>query len=77
MKKEYRCCICKKETKYKPIRIVLQKHDNKETYGRYHNIKNYDFCKKCFLKLYSWLKSERNLNSDKSYTNGNESIKRN
>lgn len=54
--KIYECCICHKVLTYKPIRLVKQIHDNKERYGAYHNIFNYDFCYKCYEKFDNWLK---------------------
>ena len=55
--KRYSCCICHKELiNYKPIRLVKQVHDEKNLYGAYHNIKNYDFCKECYLKFNHWIK---------------------
>ena len=56
VKKIYKCCLCGQVlVDYKPIRLVKQLHDNKVPYGAYHNIKNYDFCKKCYAKLDNWL----------------------
>lgn len=31
-----------------PIRLVKQLGDNRETYRAFHNIENYDFCKRCY-----------------------------
>ena len=55
MKKVYKCCICKKELDYKPIRLIKQKHNNIKPYGRYKNIKCYDFCKRCYQSIQKWL----------------------
>lgn len=61
MQKQYKCCICHTVLEeYKPIRLVKQLHDSKETYGRYHNIKNYDFCKECYKRFSTWIKKHRN-----------------
>ena len=46
----------KELTNYKPIRLVKQVHDEKSPYGKYHNMKNYDFCKECYLKFNHWIK---------------------
>lgn len=55
--KRYSCCICHKElTNYKPIRLVKQVHDEKVPYGKYHNMKNYDFCKECYARFNHWIK---------------------
>lgn len=54
--KIYKCCICHKVLKtLKPIRLVKELHDNRETYGKYHVIKNYDFCEKCYGAFDRWL----------------------
>lgn len=55
MKKIYKCCICHNELDYKPIRLVKQINDNKETYSAYHNKANYDFCKECYKRFNNWL----------------------
>lgn len=55
-RKIYYCRICKKRLDYRPIRLVKQLHDNKETYGMYHMVENYDFCYKCYEKFDNWLK---------------------
>lgn len=59
MKKIYKCCICHKKLEEKPIRLVKQKHDNKETYGAYHNVANYDFCKICFKTFAFWINKHK------------------
>lgn len=59
IKKIYKCCICHKVLDYKPIRLVKQLHDNKETYGAYHNITNYDFCKSCYQRFNNWIKKHK------------------
>lgn len=61
MKKVYRCCICHKKLDYKPIRLVKQLHDGKETYGAYHNIMNYDFCPKCYKAFDNWLNKHKDV----------------
>ena len=53
--KEYYCCICKKKLDYKPIRLVKQIHDNKEDYGKYSNVFNYDFCDGCYKTFDKWI----------------------
>lgn len=58
-RKEYNCCICNKLLDYKPIRLVKQLYDNKETYGAYHNMHNYDFCIECYEKLEKVLNKKR------------------
>lgn len=54
--KIFTCCRCKKVLKYKPIRLVKQEYDGKETYGRYWNIHNYDFCPKCYAIFDNWVR---------------------
>lgn len=58
--KEYYCCICHKKLEQKPIRLVKQLHDNKETYGAYHNKQNYDFCKGCYAVFNKWITKHKN-----------------
>ncbi len=59
-RKVYRCCICHAILEdYKPIRLVKQLHDNKETYGAYHNKANYDFCKRCYAIFNNWIRKHK------------------
>lgn len=59
-KKIYKCCICHEVLEgYKPIRLVKQLHDNKETYGAYHNKSNYDFCKRCYGIFNNWIRKHK------------------
>ena len=53
--KEYYCCICKKKIEQKPIRLVKQIHNNKECYGKYSNVFNYDFCNGCYKTFDRWI----------------------
>ena len=55
-RKEYRCCICHSVIETRPIRLVKQLHDMKETYGAFHNYHNYDFCRRCYSKFNNWVK---------------------
>lgn len=51
-RKQYVCFYCGKQlNRYYPIRIVVKEHEDKETYGNYISIANYDFCKPCFKKV--------------------------
>ena len=54
-RKVYQCCICKTKLDYKPIRLVKQVHDNKESYGRYNNVCSYDFCNSCYKTFNNWI----------------------
>ena len=63
--KIYKCCICHQTLKEKPIRLVKQLHDNKECYGRYMNVHNYDFCKKCYMKFNNWIKKHEVKNGER------------
>lgn len=56
-KKEYKCCRCHKVLTKKPIRLVKQVYDNKEFYGRYLNMHNYNFCVECYKVFDKWVKS--------------------
>lgn len=59
-RKVYYCCVCHKTfNNSHPIRLVKQLHDEKETYGAYHNERNYDFCNDCFRALMLFLKKRR------------------
>lgn len=54
MKKIFKCAICHKEIK-RNNRLLHQKYDGKETYGKFNNVKNYDFCDKCFKSFQCWI----------------------
>lgn len=58
--KDFYCCICKQKLSYKPIRLVKQIHDNKECYGKYIKVHNYDFCRKCYNTFDKWVKKYNN-----------------
>lgn len=54
--KIYKCCICHIVLKdYKPYRLVKQVWDGPYG-GRYMNIHNYDFCKKCYIVFDRWIR---------------------
>ena len=56
MKKEYKCCKCGKVlVDYKPSRYVKQFYNTDTGYKQYKNIKHYDLCKVCNMKLKKWL----------------------
>lgn len=56
-KKIYICCICHNIIMFsKPIRLVHQVNDDKQTYRKFHNIANYDFCPRCFKTFKDWIK---------------------
>lgn len=56
-RKVYECCICHKIMQdTRPIRLVEQHHDNKETYGSFVYVRNHDFCRQCFSKFIAWIK---------------------
>ena len=50
MKKIYKCCICHKILKEKPIRLVKQEYGIRR-YNQYTNVKTYDFCTKCYTPI--------------------------
>ena len=54
MKKEYKCCICKKVLDYKPIRLIRQEYYCKK-YNQYAPIERYDFCKECYDYIENYL----------------------
>ena len=54
--KVFRCCRCHKILDKKPIRLVKQLYDNKEVYGKYINMHNYDFCPSCYKVFDNWVK---------------------
>lgn len=54
--KTFRCCRCHKILDKKPIRLVKQLYDNKEVYGKYIHMHNYDFCPSCYKLFDKWLK---------------------
>lgn len=56
-RKIYTCCICHNMIMLsKPIRLVHQVNDDKDTYRRFHTINNYDFCPRCFKTFKDWIK---------------------
>ena len=54
--KTFTCCICHKILDKKPIRLVKQLYDNKEVYGQYIKVHNYDFCPSCYKLFDDWVK---------------------
>lgn len=66
MKKIYKCCICHRILDYKPIRLVKQLNDGKETYNAYHNQANYDFCIRCYKKFDNWINKHKEGAEDDS-----------
>lgn len=59
MRKLYDCYKCGKIlTEYKPIRYVKQFYNTNIGYKQYKNIKHYDLCKTCNMKLKHWLEGE-------------------
>lgn len=56
LKKEYKCCICKKklDENNMPIRLVKMEYGTK-TYNQYSYIEKYDFCNRCYGTFNKWL----------------------
>lgn len=56
LKKEYKCCICKKklDENNMPIRLVRMEYGTK-TYNQYSYIEKYDFCNRCYGTFNKWL----------------------
>lgn len=52
--KTYKCCICNKELKEKPIRLTKQKYGIGK-YKQYAPVENYDFCKECYRTFNNWI----------------------
>ena len=53
MKKIYKCTICHKELKDKPIRLTKQEYGIK--YNQYSPVENYDFCNRCYKVFNNWI----------------------
>lgn len=63
-KKIYKCCICHRKLEDMPIRLVKQLGDNRETYRAFHNIENYDFCKRCYNTFNNWILKHKEENKN-------------
>ena len=56
--KIYKCCICHKVLKEKPIRLVKQKY-GAGRYNQYHPIDRYDICKNCYVVFDRWINKHK------------------
>lgn len=52
--KIYKCVICHKILKDKPIRLCKQIY-NAGKYKQYSPVENFDFCIECFKKFEKWI----------------------
>ena len=64
VKKVYKCCICHKTLKDKPIRLTKQLYGIGR-YNQYNPVANYDFCDKCYGKFNAWIRKHKIEKSDK------------
>ena len=53
--KIYVCCICHKELKDKPIRLVKQEYAAGR-YNQYSQVDKFDICQKCYISFDRWIK---------------------
>ena len=58
--KIYKCCICNKTLKDKPIRLVKQEYDI-GTYKQYSNVDKYDICRSCFRVFDNWIRKYKEV----------------
>ena len=58
MIRQYKCCICHNKLDYKPHRLVHQEYGI-GSYRQYANVKNYDFCDKCFKQFTNWIRKHK------------------
>lgn len=63
-KKIYKCRICHVALETMPIRLVKQVGDNKESYRRFYNEKNFDFCEKCYGIFKRWIKKHSEVSDN-------------
>lgn len=52
--KIYKCEICHRRLKDKPIRLVKQEY-GLGIYKQYYNVDKYDFCERCYKTFENWL----------------------
>lgn len=58
MRKIYRCCICNKQLKEKPIRLVKQEY-GAGNYKQYSQVDKYDICQRCYISFDRWLEKHK------------------
>ena len=58
MRKIYRCCICHKRLKEKPIRLVKQEY-GMGNYKQYAQVDKYDICQRCYSVFDKWLEKHK------------------
>jgi uncharacterized CHY-type Zn-finger protein len=58
MNKVYKCCICHKKLKKKPIRLIKQEY-GVGNYNQYAQVDKYDICQRCYTIFNAWLEKHR------------------
>lgn len=62
--KIYKCCICKKKLKEKPIRLVKQEYAV-GNYNQYGYVDKYDICKRCYSVFDKWIDKHKEGKNDR------------
>ena len=54
MSKIYQCCVCHKQLKEKPVRLIKQEYGT-GNYKQYAQVDRYDICQKCYISFDRWI----------------------
>ena len=58
---EYKCVICNKTLKEKPIRLIKYIY-GAGRFNQFSQVDKWDFCKRCYAKFENWINKHRRDN---------------
>lgn len=61
--KIYKCCICHKRLREKPIRLLKQEYDV-GNYKQYGQVDKYDICQRCYTVFDRWIEKHKEGNNE-------------